>query len=92
MKIKTQIYDLLTTLLGAVISAIVMYNVDYGKLLAGDNTEKGKVIGAVVFALFSWLTNKTNEMKIQTVPVKGADVVVVKEQPANATVVKENNN
>lgn len=61
MKIKENVYDVLTTVFGAIISAVVMLNVDYGKVLAGDTAEQGKIVGAVVVAVFGWLTNKTNK-------------------------------
>lgn len=58
MKISKQSLDVITTILGACISALVLANVDYSKLLIGDKVECGKAIGAVIIALNGWLTNK----------------------------------
>lgn len=76
MKIKTQVYDTLTTILGLVVGSGVLLTIDYVKLIQGDRTEITKVVGAFIAALYGWLTNKTNEMKVERVK---EEVVVVKE-------------
>ncbi len=76
MKIKTQVYDTLTTILGLVVGSGALLTVDYVKLIQGDRTEITKVVGAFIAALYGWLTNKTNEMKVERVK---EEVVVVKE-------------
>lgn len=92
MKIKTQIYDLITTALGFVVGSGILLTVDYVKLFTGDKNEVGKVVAALVAALYGWLTNKTNEMKIQTIPAKDVEIIVVKEPPVDAKVAKEPTN
>lgn len=53
--------DGITTVAGLLISFIVAANVDYGKAMHGDATEQGKLIGAALLALKSWLTNKPSK-------------------------------
>lgn len=50
--------DSKTTILGAVGAGLLASQVDYGKAIGGDQAEIGKAIGAVVFALFGYFTNK----------------------------------
>lgn len=60
-RLKAMNTDKGTTILGVVIGGVVAANIDYSKLLAGDHTEVSKGIGAVVIALFGWLTNKVGK-------------------------------
>ena len=47
------------TLLGALGVAIIgTTQVDWGKLVNGDSTEIGKVVGAIVVGLLGYFTNK----------------------------------
>lgn len=84
MKIKTQIYDMITTILGFVVGSGILLTVDYAKLLTGDKNEISKVGAALIAGFYGWLTNKTNEMKIQAIPTKEVEVVVIKEPNKNA--------
>lgn len=49
-----------TTALGAVLAAIQLANVDYGKLVQGDPEQVGRVVAAVVTALLGYFTNHKN--------------------------------
>jgi hypothetical protein len=50
--------DTQTSALGITAGAIIAANVDYGKVIANDHGEQGKLLGAVVVGLFGYLTNK----------------------------------
>ena len=51
-----------TTLLGALAASIMMgTQVDWGKLVNGDSSEIGKVVGAVIVGLIGYLTNKKDK-------------------------------
>ncbi len=51
--------DKATTVLGAILSAILVSKIDFTKLLSGDHTEIGNAVAAVVVGLLGWFTNKS---------------------------------
>jgi len=53
--------DTRTTVLGIVAAALLAAQLDWGKLLHGDPDQIGLAAGAVVAALFGYLTNKPSK-------------------------------
>lgn len=46
-----------TTILGTVLGGVVLAQIDYGKLLAGDPTQIGNAVAAIVVAVIGYYTN-----------------------------------
>ena len=52
-----------TSVLGVVLGAIVVLNIDYSKVFQLDPAEMGKLAGAVVTAVLGFYVNRTDKPK-----------------------------
>lgn len=50
--------DTKATVLGAIAGALLVANLDWGKLFAGDAGQIGQAVGAVIAVLIGYYTNK----------------------------------
>jgi len=57
--------DKKTTILGAILAALIMTRVDWTKVFQGDPTNIGIVVGALVTALLGYYTNKSSPPPVQ---------------------------